>query len=245
MSTKIHHPPRLATFSISARCDRTGQFGVGITTKFLAVGSLAPNARAGVGACSSQAFVNPYHRYWMIDNLSQGQAAEAALENSLAQDPRPEIRQLAVVDAQGGSAAYTGQACDSWCGHTTGLNYAAAGNMLANGEVISEMARVFEETEGGDLDLAERLVRCLEAGQAAGGDKRGKQSSALLIMGTEDYPKIDLRVDDHADPVSELRRLYQIHLAEFAEVLAALPTKANPAGEIGEDFLREHGLMKD
>ncbi len=181
----------------------------------------------------------------MIDNLSQDQSAEEALRNSLAKDPRPQIRQLAIVDAQGHSAAHTGEACDTWCGHQTGANYAAAGNMLANGDVVAEIARVFEETEAGDLPLADRLLRCLEAAQAVGGDKRGKQSAALLIVDTEDYPKIDLRVDDHPDPVAELRRLYEIYRDEFAEVLAGLPSKANPAGEIGEDFLREHGLMAE
>ncbi len=231
--------PRLATFSISARCARTGQLGVAISTKFIAVGALAPNAKAQVGACSTQAFVNPYHRYWMIENLSQGQAAEEALRNSLARDPRPQIRQLAIVDAQGRSAAYTGERCDTWCGHRTGPNYAAAGNMLANGDVVAEMARVFEETEGSDLPLAERLLRCLEAAEAAGGDKRGKQSAALLIVDTEDYPKIDLRVDDHPDPVAELRRIYELFMSEFAEILEGLPTKADPAGKIGEEFLSD------
>jgi uncharacterized Ntn-hydrolase superfamily protein len=237
--------PRLATFSISARCARTGQFGVGISTKFIAVGALAPNAKAQVGACSTQAFVNPYHRFWMIDNLSQNQSAEAALRNSLARDPRPQIRQLAIVDAQGRSAAHTGEACDTWCGHQTGANYAAAGNMLANGDVVAEMARVFEETEGSGLPLAERLLQCLEAAQAVGGDKRGKQSAALLIVDTEDYPKIDLRVDDHPDPVAELSRLYKLYHDEFEQVLAGLPSKANPAGEIGQEFLRQHGLLAE
>lgn len=237
--------PRLATFSISARCTRTGQFGVAISTKFIAVGALAPNARAHVGACSSQAFVNPYHRLWMIENLSRGQPAEEALRNSLAKDPRPKLRQLAIVDAQGRSAAHTGEWCDTWCGHQTGANYATAGNMLANGDVVAEMARVFEETEGNDLALADRLLRCLEAAQAAGGDKRGKQSAALLVVDTEDYPKIDLRVDDHPDPVAELRRVYQLYQSEFEEALAGLPSKANPAGEIGEDFLRERGILTD
>jgi uncharacterized Ntn-hydrolase superfamily protein len=246
MQIPIEKPgPRLATFSISARCARAGQFGVGISTKFLAVGALAPNAKAGVGACSTQAFVNPYHRFWMIDYLSQGQSAAEALRNALAQDPRPQIRQLAIVDAQGGSAAHTGAACDTWCGHQTGLNYAAAGNMLANGEVVAEMARVFAETEGSDLPLAERLLRALEAAQAAGGDKRGKQSAALLIVETEDYAKIDLRIDDHPDPVAELRRLYTLYQSDFAEVLAGLPSKANPAGEIGKEFLRKHGLLAE
>lgn len=237
--------PRLATFSISARCAQTGQLGVGISTKFIAVGAVAPNARAHVGACSSQAFVNPYHRYWMIENLGQGQSAEEALRNSLAKDPRPQLRQLAVVDAQGRSAAHTGEWCDTWCGHQTGLNYVAAGNMLANRDVVAEMARLFEETEGSDLLLAERLVRCLEAAQAAGGDKRGRQSAALLVVDTEDYPRIDLRVDDHPDPVAELRRVYELFRSEFKEVLEGLPSKANPAGEIGEDYLRERGIITD
>ena len=229
--------PKLATFSISARCSRTGQLGVAITTKFLAVGALAPNARAGVGACSSQAFVNPYHRYWMIENLARGMSAAEALQASLARDPRPQLRQLAVVDALGGSAAHTGEWCDTWCGHKVGPNYAAAGNMLAGPEVVDELARVFEETEGSNLPLAERLLRALEAGQAAGGDKRGKQSAALLIVDTEDYPKIDLRVDDHPDPVPELRRLYELYRSDFEEILAGLPTRKNPAGVIGEDFI--------
>lgn len=230
---------KLATFSISARCSRTGQLGVAVTTKFIAVGALAPNARAGVGACSSQAFVNPYHRYWMIENLSRGMSAQEALEASIARDPRPQLRQLAVVDAQGRSAAHTGEWCDTWCGHRVGTNYAAAGNMLAGPEVVEEVARVFEETEGSDLPLAERLLRALEAGQAAGGDKRGKQSAALLIVETEDYPKIDLRVDDHPEPVPELRRLYELYQSDFAEILAGLPTRDNPAGAIGDDFIPE------
>ena len=237
--------PRLATFSISARCTRTGQLGVGISTKFIAVGALAPNAKAQVGACSSQAFVNPYHRYWMIENLSQGQSAEEALRNSLTKDPRPQLRQLAIVDAQGRSAAHTGEWCDTWCGHQAGLNYAAAGNMLANGDVVAELARVFEETEGSDLPLAKRLMRCLEAAQAVGGDKRGKQSAALLVVDTEGYPKIDLRVDDHPDPVTELHRIYELFRTEFEETLAGLPSKADPAGKIGEDYLREKGIIPD
>ncbi len=233
-------PARLATFSISARCAQSGQMGVAITTKFLAVGSLAPNAKAGLGACSSQAFVNPYHKFWMLDHLAKGASAEEALQASLAKDPRPELRQLAIVDATGRSAAHTGEACDGWCGHKIGNNFAAAGNMLANGKVVDELARVFEETEG--QPLAERLLQCLEAAQAAGGDKRGKQSSALYIVDTEDYAKIDLRVDDHPEPVKELQRLYSIY-GDFEEVLSGLPSKANPAGEIGDEFLRKRGLM--
>jgi uncharacterized Ntn-hydrolase superfamily protein len=235
--------PCLATFSVSARCARTGQLGVGISTKFIAVGALAPNARSSVGACSTQAFVNPYHRYWMLENLNQGQSAEEAMRSSLAQDPRPQVRQLAVVDAQGRSAAFTGDECDSWCGHQTGNNYATAGNMLANGDVVSEMARVFEATEETDLALAERLLRCLEAAQAAGGDKRGKQSAALLIVDTEDYPKIDLRVDDHPDPVAELRRLYELHRRDYEPILAGLPSKANPAGRIDEIFQEQQAAQ--
>ena len=116
--------------------------------------------------------------------------------------------------------------------------------MLANGKVVDELARVFQETEGSDLTLAERLLSCLEAGQAAGGDKRGKQSSALFVVDTEDYPKIDLRVDDHPEPVQELQRLHGIY-GDFEEVLAGLPSKTNPAGDFTEELLRERGLMGD
>jgi uncharacterized Ntn-hydrolase superfamily protein len=171
-------------------------------------------------------------------------SAEEALAASLAKDPQPALRQVALVDAEGRSAAHTGKACDGWCGHEVGKNYAAAGNMLANGKVVSELARGFEATEDSGLSLAERLLRCLEAAQAAGGDKRGKQSSALYIVDTEDYAKIDLRVDDNPDPIVELRRLYDIY-GSFAEVLAGLPSKADPAGKIGADFLRERGLMAE
>lgn len=225
--------PRLATFSICARCSRTGQLGVAIATRFLAVGALAPKARAGVGALSTQAFVNPYHGLWTMEGLTAGLSAQEAIEASLARDPRPDLRQVLAVDAQGRAAAHTGENCDTWRGHRVGPNFAAAGNMLAGPAVVDAMAEAFTATEGQDLPLAERLLRCIEAGEAAGGDKRGKQSAALLVVDTEDYPLIDLRVDDHAEPVTELRRIYGVYWRDYAEVLKKLPTRANPAGSRG------------
>lgn len=227
--------PRLGTFSIVARCARTGELGVAICTKFLAVGSLAPNAKAGVGACSSQAFVNPYHRYWVLDELAKGKTAEEALEASLARDPRAALRQVIVVDRDGRSAAHSGACCDTWFGHITGPNFAAAGNMLAGPEVVAEMANAFLNSST-ERPLAERLLESLEAGQKAGGDKRGKQPAALLVVHEEDYPRIDLRVDDHPEPIAELRRLYQIYQEEYAVILEGLPTKKNLEGRIGEEF---------
>ena len=225
--------PRLATFAICGRCARTGQLGVAIATRFLAVGALAPRARAGVGAVSTQAYVNPYHGYWVMDGLATGLPAPEAVAASLARDPRPDLRQLLAVDAAGRAAAHTGENCDTWRGHRVGPNFAAGGNMLVGPAVVDAMAEAFIATEQQDLALAERLLRCIEAGEAAGGDKRGKQSAALLVVAEEDYPLVDLRVDEHPDPVAELRRIYGVYLRDYAEILRRLPTRANPAGSRG------------
>ncbi|HEX6988158.1 MAG TPA: DUF1028 domain-containing protein [Bacillota bacterium] len=231
--TTLATPPRLATFSICGRCSRTGQLGVAIATRFLAVGALAPKARAGIGAVSTQAYVNPYHGYWMMEGMAGGLSAEAAVAASLARDPRPDLRQLLAVDASGRSAAHTGENCDTWRGHRLGPNFGAGGNMLSGPAVVDALVETFTATEGEGLPLAERLLRCIEAGEAAGGDKRGKQSAALLVVEREDYPLIDLRVDDHGEPVAELRRIYGIYLRDYADILRALPTRANPAGSRG------------
>ncbi len=233
MGMREMETPRLATFSICGRCSRTGQLGVAVATRFLAVGALAPRARAGVGAVSTQAFVNPYHGLWMMEALAAGLPAPEALAASLARDPRPDLRQLVVVDAAGRSAAHTGENCDTWRGHRVGPNFAAAGNMLSGPAVLDAMVETFTATEDLDLPLAERLLRCLEAGEAAGGDKRGKQSAALLVVEEEDYPLLDLRVDDHREPVAELRRIYGVYLRDYADILRRLPTRANPAGSRG------------
>jgi uncharacterized Ntn-hydrolase superfamily protein len=225
------------TFSITARCPETGQLGVAVSTALLCVGALVPFVRSGVGAVATQSFVNPYIGINGLDELSSGLSAREAAERLAAGDEGRSIRQFAVVDSQGRAAAYSGAECIGWFGHCTGEGYAAAGNMLVGEPTIVEMARAFEASTG--KPLAERLVRALEAGQAAGGDKRGRQSAALKVTHTEDYPLVDIRVDDHPDPVAELRRLWGLYNQGFNDVMGMLPTKAHPAGLFDMAQIRE------
>lgn len=153
-------------------------------------------------------------------------------------DTEPERRQLIVVDSRGRAAAYTGSGCKEWRGHRTGDGYAVAGNLLVGEETLMAMAAAYEASAG--EWFTERLVRALEAGQAAGGDKRGRQSAALLVATTEAYPAIDLRIDDHPDPVAELRRLWNLYQADLAPIVGMLPTAAHPAGRFDLSAIREH-----
>lgn len=218
------------TFSITARCEKTKQLGVAVSTAIPGVGWLVPYVKAGVGAIASQAFVNPYLGINGLAYLEEGLTAEATLEKVIAEDPAAELRQVSIVDAAGNAVVYTGSKCDSWHGHITGDNYAIAGNMLANTSVLKAMETSFNEQ--GTLDLTERLLRALEAGQAAGGDKRGKQSASLYVVDTEAYPLIDVRVDEHKDPVTELRRIYTVMEKRLVPFVKMLPTKKHPAGKL-------------
>ena len=220
----------LNTFSIVGRCPRTGMLGVGISTKHPAVGAICPWARPRVGAIATQARTNPYLGIWGLELLAAGTSAQDTLEQLLARDEGREWRQLGVVDAKGSSAAFTGRETRPWVGHITGPDFAVQGNILVGEEVVQEMAQAFTTT-GGD-PLHERLMKALEAGQAAGGDRRGRQSAALYIVHTEDYPYLDLRVDDHPDPVAELRRILEIAKEELLPFSGDMPTKANPAGKL-------------
>lgn len=231
----------LNTFSITARCERTGQFGIAVSTKVPAVGALCPYVKAGVGAISSQSFVNPYIGINGLKYLEDGLTAEAVRERILAEDTQPEIRQFAIVDKDGQAVAYTGEKCVDWHGHIVGDNFAAAGNMLVGEKTIKEMASVFEGSN--NLKLSERLLKALEAGQAAGGDKRGKQSSALKVVSTESYPFVDLRVDEHEDPVKELRRVYEVAKYELFPFIDTLPTKENPRGQMDLATQKALGLL--
>lgn len=231
------------TFSITARCQKTGQFGVAVSTRVPAVGSLCPYAKAAVGAISTQSFVNPYIGVHGLTYLEKGLSAEETLKKVLNEDPEPELRQVAIVDKKGNSAAFTGDKCDSWNGHLTGENFAVAGNMLVNEETIQSMALSFKKNT--EMPLAERLLTALEDGQAAGGDKRGRQSAALYIVDTEDYPLLDLRVDEHEDPVKDLRRIYEIAIKELSPFISMLPTKRNPAGNFDFEQSRSMGLLQD
>jgi uncharacterized Ntn-hydrolase superfamily protein len=197
---------KLSTFSIAARDPLTGMLGVAVSSKAFSAGSLCPFVSAGVGAVATQAYVNPYLGPAILGLLSGGLGAEDALARALADDPLPRLRQLNVVDALGRSATYTGAETDPWCGGRCGANYALAGNILVSESTVEAMERTFLTVEG--HDLADRLISVLEAGQEAGGDARGRQSAAVIVANRTLLPFLDLRVDDHPDPVAELRRLY-------------------------------------
>jgi uncharacterized Ntn-hydrolase superfamily protein len=232
----------LNTFSIVAYDATSGMLGVAISTRVPAVGAVCPFARAGVGAISTQAWTNPLLGVDGLDLLEQGNSAEEALQKLLDADPDPEMRQVIAVDKEGRSAAHTGSEADPWKGHRTGDGYAVAGNMLVGEETITAMAEAFEASA--DEPLSERLLRALESGQAAGGDKRGRQSAALFVVKSESYPYLDLRVDEHSDPVAELRRVYEVAKKELLPFVEAMPTRDNPKGNFGEE-LKGRMLQKD
>lgn len=229
-------PRRLSTFSIAGCCERTGQLGVAVSTADVGAGRLVASARPGVGAVAMQSWPNPYAAIDALDRLAAGDDAEQALAAALRDDPDAGLRQVGVVDRHGGSASWTGDDCTPWAGHVTGDGFAAQGNMLIAGETVSAMAATFAERA--DADLAERLLCALEAGQAGGGDRRGRQCSALYVVDREAYALWDLRVDEHPDPVAELRRIYAIALDELLPFVTGLPTRENPAGSLSEDFVR-------
>ena len=201
------------TFSLVA-CDReAGQWGVVVASKFLAVGAVVPWAKADVGAVATQAFANLTYGPGGLDLLAAGASAQQTIDRLTAADPEFEQRQIGVVDAKGGSASFSGSGCFTWAGGRTGEGYAAQGNLLAGPQVVAALADTFEATEG---PLVERMLAALQAGDEAGGDRRGRQSAAVIVRqtgggyGANNDILIDLRVDDHPDPVTELQRLYAI-----------------------------------
>jgi len=217
------------TFSIAARCPHTGMLGVATSSKALAAGAAVPYIRLGVGAIASQSFVNPYLGIDGLLLLEQGLTAEGTLHRLIEDDPGRDVRQLAIVDREGRVAAHTGARCIPWTGHVVGGAYVCLGNILAGEEVVRAMARAFEASA--DLELPERLLQALEAGQAAGGDRRGRQSAALQVIAAEEYPYCDLRVDDHPDPIPELRRVFQVFQREEAPYMSIMPRRDDPAPE--------------
>jgi uncharacterized Ntn-hydrolase superfamily protein len=216
------------TWSIIARDPASGAFGVAIATRFFAVGALCPHAESGVGALSTQALVNPHYGARGLKLLREGLPAEAVVRRLTAPDEGREQRQLHVIDAAGRVGQHTGKSCIDWCGATAGDGFSVAGNMLAGASVVHDTASSYQRNAA--LPFAERLIGALEAGEAAGGDKRGKQSAALLIHSTEAYPQLSLRVDDHAEPLAELRRLYEKAHERFIPFMACGPSKARPWG---------------
>jgi len=199
------------TFSIAAYDPESGDLGVAVASRYLAVGAVVPWAKAGVGAIASQAWANALYGAKGLELLQKGISPQEILDKLTKEDEKCEYRQVGIVDASGASASYTGTEANAWAGHRFGQNYAVQGNILVGEEVVLAMERVFLETEG---DLSDRLMAALEAGEAAGGDSRGKQAAAILVVKDMDNiygdRYIDLRVDDHAEPVVELRRIYEI-----------------------------------
>ena len=209
----IQRAPVVATFSIVA-CDlQRRQWGVAVQSRVLAVGSLVPFGQAEVGVIATQSYANLTYGPRGLALLKQGHSAKEVVEKLVESDPSPELRQVAVVDSQGRVANYTGSACLEWAGSVTGKNFSCQGNILAGPKVADAMATAYKESEG---ELADRLIAALEAGQEAGGDKRGQQSAAILVLrkdagyGGFNDRMIDLRVDDHATPIAELRRLVEL-----------------------------------
>ena len=210
----------MATYSIAA-CDLdAAQWGVATQSKFLAVGSVVPWAEPQIGAIATQAYANPRYGSEGLALLGEGLAAQEVVERLTAADEGRDHRQLGIVDAEGRSATYTGKECLDWAGGKNGPCYAAQGNILVSAETVDALASTFEASTG---PLAERLLAGLDAAQAAGGDRRGQQSAAVLVVEKDaGYAKlsdviVDLRVDDHERPLEELRRLYGLHQAIFGE----------------------------
>lgn len=220
----------LNTFSVSARCARTGMLGVAVSTAVPAVGGICPFVQPGVGAIATQSWVNPYLGIDGLTLLEAGQSAQEALNKLIAEDPGRDDRQLGIVDAEGRAAAYTGKNCVDWAGHITGEEFSVQGNMLIGVVTVEKMAAAAEGSAS--LDLPDRLMLILEAGQAAGGDKRGKQSAALKVYHVEAFPWLDLRVDEHRNPVAELRRVFEIAQKQLLPFIGGMPSRQNPLGGI-------------
>ena len=252
--------PVVATYSIAA-CDlEAGQWGVATQSKFLGVGSVVPWAEPGVGAIATQAYANPRYGPEGLALLRERLTAEEAIERLTGVDEGRAHRQVGIVDGEGRAASFTGEECMEWAGGRTGAGYAAQGNILVSGETVDAIAESFEGSSG--RPLAERLLDCLDAAQAAGGDRRGQQSAALLVVerdggyaGLSDVV-FDLRVDNHERPLEELRRLYGLHQAIFGqtpreewldvdeELRAELQerlARLGHEGELGDAFFRWAG----
>jgi uncharacterized Ntn-hydrolase superfamily protein len=203
-----HVGDKSVTFSIIAHDDKTGQVGIAVASKAFATGARVPFVRTGVGAIASQAKGNQLYGPRGLALLAVGASAADTVRLLIAADEDQDIRQVHVMDRQGRFAAHTGAECLEWCGHLVLPGFSLAGNILAGANVLEAMAAAYEA--GAELVFAQRLIAALKAAEQAGGDKRGRQSAALLIHGDKDWALIDIRVDDHADPLAELERLEQV-----------------------------------
>ena len=216
------------TWSIIAKDNATGQIGIAVATKFFAVGARVPHIAARFGGIATQALVNPYYGIDGVRLLREGKSPREVIETLIARDAGHASRQLHVMSVDGQIAAYTGKDCVDWCGHLEGEGFSIAGNMLAGGRVLDDTAKAYLANIG--MAFAQRLIVAMRAGELAGGDKRGKQSAALLIHGEEEWSDLDLRVDDHGDPLTELGRLEAVSRERWVHFRKYLPSRKNPAG---------------
>jgi uncharacterized Ntn-hydrolase superfamily protein len=223
------------TWSIIARDELTGQFGIAVATRFFEVGALVPHISAGVGGIATQALINPYYGIDGLKLLREGRKARDIVETLIAADSGHQSRQVHIMDAKGRIAAFTGRDCVDWCGHVEGDGFSIAGNMLAGACVLDDTAQAYLANR--NLPFAQRLIAAMRSGEAAGGDKRGRQSAALLIHGDEEWSDLDLRVDDHTDPLAELERLERVSRERWVHFRNYLPTRKNPAGITDRDTI--------
>ncbi len=217
------------TWSILVRDSASGALGAAVASRFFAVGALCIHVEGGVAALATQALVNPMYAVHAMPRLREGAAPDAIVAALVGEDPGRAVRQLHILDAQGRVAQHTGEDCVSWAGHVRGADVSVAGNMLAGPDVVARTLDAFVGATGG---LAERLLTAMEAGEAAGGDKRGRQSAGLKVCLADPYPDLDIRADDHPDPLAELRRLHRVSLERFAVFRRHLAGTASPYGTV-------------
>lgn len=218
------------TWSIVARDPATGHLGVAVASRFFSVGGIVPHIRGGVGAVATQAFVNPLYGVDGLAALAMGKEPQAIVAELTARDEGRDQRQMHLIDATGRNAAFTGAQCIDWAGHLVEEDISVAGNMLAGPQVIAQTLATYRKAAS--KPFAERMLEAMQAGEDAGGDKRGRQSAALVVYRDQDYAWLRLHADDHADPLAELRRLYAVAQERYLHVAETMATRRNPNGLI-------------
>jgi uncharacterized Ntn-hydrolase superfamily protein len=247
MKEYINKESLVATFSIVGADPNTGELGIAVQSKFLAVGSVVPWAKANVGAIATQSWANTTYGPEGLKLLEQDYSPNEVVDQLVKDDPGRAFRQFAVINAKGEVSAYTGEDCFDWAGHKVGVNHSAQGNILVSEETVTAMSRTFEQSDG---SLAERLLAALSAAQKAGGDSRGKQSAAIYVVqagagyGGYNDVKIDLRVDDHPEPIEELARLYQLHQVFFSPSKQKVEIEGNLLQDIKDSLYKKGYLSK-
>ena len=234
------------TWSILARDEATGGLGAAVASRFFAVGALCIHVEGGVGALATQALVNPLHPEGAFPRLRVGADPVLVAGDLLGPDPGASQRQLHILDAQGRLSQHTGPDCVPWAGHVAAPGVSVAGNMLAGPAVVQETLAAYLRSKG---SMAERLLAAMAAGEAAGGDKRGRQAAALKLCTADSYPDLDIRADDHPDPLAELRRLHRVSLERFAVFRRFLPGTADRYGTLDraaiEAAIAREGARRD